>query len=140
MERLISTSALQFKGSGLYATDYAKKSGSEAAHGKKIGAGQAHPQSRAHHSCHTRHSFNHKVEGHSHPARLTLRHAAVYASRLLISLNGPSKLPACRRKKGRRPLQRAPEINYPDLGPVRTRTAPQSAPGASCWRRTGCSG
>jgi len=35
VERLVSTSAFHFKGTGWYATDYAKKSGSEASHPKK---------------------------------------------------------------------------------------------------------
>lgn len=35
VERLVSTSAFHFKGTGWYATDYAKKSGSEKVHAKK---------------------------------------------------------------------------------------------------------
>lgn len=37
VERLISTSAFQFKGSGFYITDYTKKNGSSSDHGKSDG-------------------------------------------------------------------------------------------------------
>lgn len=47
LERLVSSSAFQFKGSGWYVTDYAKHSGSSPSNGKPESKSESKPESKS---------------------------------------------------------------------------------------------
>jgi putative FmdB family regulatory protein len=76
VERLISTSALQFKGTGWYITDYAKKNGSSPAKGEGAGGsasseGSAKSESSAKSEGSSKSESSSKSEGSAKPAAST---------------------------------------------------------------------